>query len=423
MNRNNYHEKFELSPDKEQKLWDNSIIVFDTSALIDFYFYPKETRQEIFDKIFSTLKGRLWIPYHVQFEYLKNRKGIIEKPISEKYDPLKNDKIKALLEAKSKISKVAEQIKKDTEKSEKHPFLPQEKIDEFISFTKEIETKINQFEKDLRSEIEKQEQEIKSLNDDDTILSAFESFLEVGEELSFSKIMDIVSEGKLRYEFKIPPGYLDLKEKDGTQIFGDLIVWKQILDYSKSKSQNIIFICNDLKLDWCNKNSRSRIESPRQELIKEFYDYSNKEFWMYDQSQFLYKANEYLNVDVENARIEEISKVIDTRNSDDLIFKCGYCKHLNNVCHNELNLDFEFVGGSERSMGAENQYQSDESRHCSNCGNQVDIIFEIWEYPVGVHNCNDIEIDNGQIIQSPDFVTYFWDNYYDEPDEDLFRDR
>lgn len=423
MNRNNYQEKFELSTEKEQKLWDDSLIIFDTSALIDFYYYPKETRQEIFDKIFSTLKGRFWIPYHVQFEYLKNRKGIIEKPIGEKYDPLRNDKIKTLLEAKSKISKIAEQIKKDTEKSERHPFLPQEKIDEFIIFTKEIEMKINQFEKDLCNEIEKQEQEIKSLKNDDTILSAFETFLEVGEELSFSQIMDIVSEGKLRYEFKIPPGYLDLKEKDGTQIFGDLIVWKQILEYSKSKSKNVIFICNDLKLDWCHKNSRSRIESPRQELIKEFYDFSNKEFWMYDQSQFLYKANEYLKVDVENAKIEEISKLIDTRNSDDLIFKCGNCKFQNHVSHNELNLDFEFVGGSERGMGAENQYESNETTHCINCGIQVDIIFEIWEYPVGTHNYDNIEIDPGQILQSPDFVTSFWDNYYDQPDEDIFRDR
>ncbi len=82
MNRESF-EKFKLSSEKEKELWKDSIVIFDTSALIDFYYYPRETREEIFNKIFPKLKGRLWIPYHVQFEYLKNRSGIIEKPILE----------------------------------------------------------------------------------------------------------------------------------------------------------------------------------------------------------------------------------------------------------------------------------------------------------------------------------------------------
>ncbi len=422
MNRESF-EKYELSAEKEKSLWNDSIVVFDTSALIDFYYYPKKTRQEIFDKIFLKLKERLWIPYHVQFEYLKNRKGIIEKPISENYDPIKNEKIKEINLAKSQFLKVSEQIKKDTLNPEKHPFLPQEKIDEFIKFGKEIDLRVKQFEKDLIEEITKQETEIKSLNENDTILKAFEDNLSVGPELSHSEIMEIVAEGKLRYEYQIPPGYKDLKEKIGTQIFGDLIIWKQILNYAKIINKSVIFICNDLKIDWCYKDSRNRIESPREELIKEFYDNNQKEFWMYNQSQFVYKANEFLEVDIAKEKIEEISNVISNRNSDDLIYKCGNCHKKNTVPINDLYLDFECVGGSERNMGEENQYQSEEFLECSFCGNEINIIFEIWEYPVGAHNYDDISIVNGDIIQSPDFVSYFWDNYYDEPDEDIFRDR
>ena len=114
--------KLYLSAEKEKELWKDSIIVFDTSALIDFYYYPKETREEIFTKIFPKFKDRLWIPYHVQFEYLKNRKGIIEKPITESYKPIKEEKLKELILAKTKILKISEQIKKDTLKPEKHPF-------------------------------------------------------------------------------------------------------------------------------------------------------------------------------------------------------------------------------------------------------------------------------------------------------------
>lgn len=422
MNRQSF-EKYELSEVKEKELWENSLIIFDTSALIDFYYYPKETREDIFSKIFPKLAGRLWIPNHVQFEYLKNRKGIIEKPIKESYQPIKDEKLKELISAKSLILRITEQIKKETLKPEKHPFLPQEKIDKFIDFTKEIDERVKQFEKDLKEEIEKQENEIKSLNENDTILEAFENNFKVGDEFSFSQIMEIVSEGKLRYEFEIPPGYKDLKEKEGTQIFGDLIVWKQILAYSKEQNKSVIFICNDLKIDWCYKNSRNRIESPRFELIKEFIDNSNQKFWMYDQSQFIYKSKEILEIDFADAKIKEISKIINNRNYENLIYECGNCGSEVEIPFEELELYFDCIETSDRGMGPENHYQFENYVQCSNCIEDALLTLDIWEYPIGAHNTDEIEIDNGKIIQSPDFVEFFWDNYYDEPDEDIFRDR
>jgi len=430
MNKDSF-KKYELDKDREEELWRDSIIIFDTSALIDFYYYPKETRQDIFDKIFESLKGRLWVPFHVQFEYLKNRKSIIEKPIKEKYDPLKEEKIQELKSAGKKIKKISEQIKNDTKKPESHPYLAQDKIDNFIEFTKEINKRIIDFEGELTEEIQKQEAEIKALNTDDTILKAFEESIQVGEELPFAKIMEIVKEGKLRYEFKIPPGYMDLNEKIGSQIFGDLIVWKQILSYSKAENKSVIFVCNDLKIDWCYKDTRNRIERPREELVKEFNDNTNQEFWMYNQSQFLYKAKELLKVELEDSKIEEISRVIDSRNRNVLIFRCGYCRQENSVPGKNLFFDFEAISGSERSMGEETQYQAIQSIGCFNCGNEMDVTSEIWEYPVGTHNYDRISIDKGQILQSPDFVSKFWDeyhssqesDYFDEPDLDELRNR
>ncbi|MDR6300821.1 PIN-like domain-containing protein [Mesonia maritima] len=422
MNRKSF-EEYELNSDKEKELWNDSIVIFDTSALIDFYYYPKETRQEIFDKIFSKLKNRLWVPYHVQFEYLKNRKGTIEKPIIENYNPIKNEKIKIINSAKSQILKISEQIKKDTLKPEKHPFLPQEKIDEFIEFAKEIDKRVQKFEKDLIVEIDKQENEIKSLQKNDTILKAFEENIKVGPELTHSEIMRIVSEGKLRYEFEIPPGYKDLKEKSGTQIFGDLIVWKQILSHAKDKKQNVIFICNDLKIDWCYKDSRNRIKSPREELIKEFNDNHQKQFWMYNQSQFVYKAKELLQLDIADAKIEEISNIINNRNEKELIYKCNQCGNATIISEDLLNYEFECVESSEREMGVENHYLMEENLKCAYCRIQTKLKFEIWEYPENIHNYDQISIENATILKSPDFVGYFWDNHYDIPDEDMFRER
>ena len=103
-------EPYTLTDKKEEKLWKESIIVFDSSALLDIYFLPKVSRTKIYSEIFEKLPDRLWLPSHVEYEYLKNRECSIIKPITEKYKPLK-DKVKkfdsvAKLELLKKIEEI-----------------------------------------------------------------------------------------------------------------------------------------------------------------------------------------------------------------------------------------------------------------------------------------------------------------------------
>lgn len=423
-------EKYELNNDAEIELWKDAIIIFDTSALIDFYHYSEETRKKIFEEVFPKLKNRLWIPSHVQFEYLKNRKNNIEKPIAS-YTSIISKKLSPLIKAKDQIINLSNQIKEDTSTSNKHPYLPQDKIEDFITFTKQLEEQINQLENDLKENIERRTLEIKTLSKNDTILEAIEKNFEVGKELTFPEIMNIVTEGKLRYEFKIPPGYSDEDDKEGTQIFGDLIIWKEILAHSKHQKANVILVSNDQKIDWCGKKTKDEILSPRLELIKEFNDNNGKRFWMYNQSQFSHRANKHIEeIDITDSQIEEISNVIKNRNIeesifniDDLVYICGNCKKRNVIKFDKINLEFECTGKNERNMGAEYQHDAEHFDECSHCNNDIQITFSIYEYPEGAHNYETIGISNGKIVQSPEIASSFWDDYYDEPDEDLFRDR
>ena len=76
------YKKYYLDSDKVQQILKSGIIVFDTSALLDLYYYSFDTQNEIFRNVFKYLSNRLWIPSQVYFEYLKNRKKVSEKPIS-----------------------------------------------------------------------------------------------------------------------------------------------------------------------------------------------------------------------------------------------------------------------------------------------------------------------------------------------------
>lgn len=413
---------FSLTDEREKSLWEKAIIVFDSSALLDIYFLPKAARAKIYSEIFDKLPERLWIPSQVQFEYLKNRESVIAKPIAEKYDPLKK-RIKNFDGiVKSELLKRIEEISRETQKDDKHPYIEQSAINEFKLNVEKFMVQIKSFEDDVCKQIEAAEAEVLAVKTTDDVLDALEKSFKVGREFSFEEIIEITKEGKHRYEYKIPPGYGDFysKDKKGTQIFGDLIIWKQILDFSKENKLPIIFITNDIKKDedWCyldKKATEDRILSPREELIKEIKDFSGVDFWMYNLPQFLHNANKYLEASIKEEVIQNISQFLNTKDKkgNHLKFKCDSCGKIHKYHELDFDLDFECVGGSERNMGMENQYVAEEQFECE-CGNDIKIDFEVWEYPVGVHNYDSVEIDGAELIESFHFTV----NFFDDSDND-----
>lgn len=308
-------EMYEMTPEKEKNLWGEAIFVFDSCALLDLYYIPVDTRKDIYKEIFQMLPNRLWIPYHVQYEYLKNRKKVIAKPISENYSPLKKSISETVNLIKKDLANRITSIEDETKTHNKHPSLDQQHISDFKDKFDDFIAHVGTFEEKSTKVIEEKIEEIKNIENDDDILNVIESKFSVGRDYSFDEIIDITKEGKHRYEFKIPPGYGDFsskKMKKGTQIFGDLIIWKQILEFSKNTKKPIIFITNDITKDddWCyvdNKNS-DRVDRPREELIKEIRDHSGIDFWIYSLPQLIYKAEEYLKSDIEREIINDVSK-------------------------------------------------------------------------------------------------------------------
>ncbi len=83
-----------IDKDSEAYLWKSAILVFDTCALLDFYYMTKENQKIIAD-ILKSLSGRIWLPAQVFYEFKKNQNNARMKPISEKYSDrdLQNNKL------------------------------------------------------------------------------------------------------------------------------------------------------------------------------------------------------------------------------------------------------------------------------------------------------------------------------------------
>ena len=189
-----------MTDEKEEQLWEKAIFVFDTCSLLDLYFLPKTTRQRIYTDIFDKLDDRLWLPNHVQYEYLKNRKKTITKPIKEKYNDIRDDIKKISKTVSSDIVNKIQAISNKTIKDDKYPYLEQTEIKRLIDLAKKFQSDSSLIETSIIAQIEKNEKEITDVINDDDVLKAIKNSFSVGREFLFNEIIEITKEGKHRYE-------------------------------------------------------------------------------------------------------------------------------------------------------------------------------------------------------------------------------
>ncbi len=337
----NIYQKYYLSDQITTEMIKDAIVVFDTSALLDLYYYSETTLSVIFHNVFTYLDKRLWIPAQVYYEFLKNKdkvalkpahsyKILIEKPKSGADGGHVSNIIKITSDLdKSLIVELKNQLKTLKEKTkvaDKHPYIEQVAFDNidieianFENQIKDFQEKVDVFTEEITKKINEKISAINS-NADDMISKMVSEKFAVGDEFTYSQMTYIAKEGEFRYKEEIPPGYEDSKSKNGLQKYGDLFAWKQILIYAKKKKKDVLLITNDVKEDWFDLET----QAPRFELLKEFNSETGRKIWTLNMKTFLYKMNSILDTNEESleAAIEEVNviqnekdKNIETANS------------------------------------------------------------------------------------------------------------
>ncbi|MFA5269266.1 MAG: PIN domain-containing protein [Methanoregula sp.] len=276
-------------PDEEEldKLWTDSLIVLDANILLNLYRYSKKTCDEFLGTL-EKFSDRLWIPNEVAYEYHKNRPVVISQ------QKMAYQGIISLL--KSNENKISGQISDYSH----HPFIDVEKIRE----------QIRQTYLEITNDLAKTETEHPDLDSGDPILDKITVLFKgkVGLKYSPERLQEIINEGKIRYDLKIPPGFADRDKKTDPDPYGDLILWYQIIDQAKLIQKPIIFVTDDKKDDWWRKIKEKSI-GPRPELIDELKEKSGVSFEMYNSEKFLLDAKEHLQQQVNQSTIVEIQDV------------------------------------------------------------------------------------------------------------------
>lgn len=342
------------------------IIVLDSCVLLDYYRYNSRTANKRLD-VLESIKNKIWIPAHVHSEFDSNYDAV-KKQSHNKYHNVSTEVKKLTNDFNMKLGK------------------------QFIQFGKyefpkihELESKIEPFIKKITNEIDsyktKIQEEInhnKSLLKEDKMIGLIDDLVEnnqVGESFSGTELLTICEEAEKRYQFHIPPGYMDKDKEAGKREkidpqkpYGDYIIWKSILKKANEENCSILFATSDSKEDWWQLEGDEldkSIKAPRAELVSEFKQFVPientllmlplKEF--IDHFSKLNKINVYyphieLNAEEiieeyisENVRLIESVLVHDGQLQEYMpmgIFEDIECLSATNIFVGEYNIDFNY---------------------------------------------------------------------------------
>lgn len=299
-----------------EKLWNEGLFIFDSNVLLNAYSYSDRVRDQFFF-VLSRLQSRVWIPYQVALEYHRNRLRRIN-GMSGQRQALANS-LKDSFE--STFSALANA-------SNEHRGVGVAGLELLI---KEMQSIYQQ----ISSAFAESEKSMGVLIDRDPVRQRFEALFAtcIGPAPNDeSEYRQLVEGGEARYKTRIPPGFADAegKAKRGfidheivyEEKFGDLILWRQILNHLRVAGvQGAVFVTSDRKDDWWDSNLR-----PHASLLSEGVDaIGNGEFWMYTAAQFLEAANKYLGTEVTAETIKEVKEVSESH-ALALSVKCSYAK-------------------------------------------------------------------------------------------------
>ncbi|TFD69924.1 hypothetical protein E3T50_11575 [Cryobacterium gelidum] len=129
----------------------------------------------------------------------------------------------------------------------------------------------------------------------------------VGKPYTETELAAVHNEGTSRYAKEVPPGYKDSSKGEPGK-YGDLVLWKQLLDRSNEKQDAAIFVTADSKEDWWRVVKGQRL-GPRAELVDEYFASSGKRIHFYSPEQFLRHAQSRVSVTVSARSLDEVEDV------------------------------------------------------------------------------------------------------------------
>jgi hypothetical protein len=300
-----------------KEIWKNGTFIFDSNVLLDLYRLPKSAREDLINILKSDkFKGRIWIGFQVILEFLNNRYEAISDQ-KNKFHSVRTIVEDAIEHYDELIGNLNSELAK-LKLKQRHSLIDPDKFINPTNIQNGVKY-LNDFIENLETLETKQSDVNESDKLKDLVLELFDG--KIGAGFDKKKLSEIYKEADKRYDAKIPPGYKDIKkegahlyeEKEYIRKYGDLILWKEILEKAKAeKLKYVVLITGDVKEDWWFEKRGKKL-GPRNELLNEIYHEAPDldTFFMYDTSSFLLYAKKELELNVKESSISETKELIE----------------------------------------------------------------------------------------------------------------
>jgi hypothetical protein len=258
------------TPAELKALWDGAVIVPDTNILLHLIRHSAKVRGQLMD-VFERKRDALWIPYQVGAEFQRRRLDVQQQAL-DAYDRLVEE-----------VTTLVNQTKNKLNQYRAHPVI-------------EIDRELAALDLYL-SDFSGRMGQAKARHPSEELAASFDKVSalfagRVGAKPAAERIAAIHKEGEERYAKKIPPGFEDAKKTgEGGDKFGDLIIWKEMIEKAKADQKPMIFVTDDGKSDWWYIHHGRKI-GPHPELVEEFLAATGQQFHIYELLQFLRYAAE-----------------------------------------------------------------------------------------------------------------------------------
>ncbi len=247
-------------------------IFFDTNVLLDFYSYSEDTIKSIFkglernDVLFEYV-----IPKRAYEEFINNYRACRD---------IKSGRNNLV----SYSNRFEECLKIINQKLDSLPKIDERYDCSITPLFNEQKKQLEQFKEKVNNEIDRlKNATMPSFDDTNDVVLDFVNKYKPSSSFTTKDKLDISIWGEQRIKLGLKPGLKDYKSKEGFNKFGDIYIWKEILD-APNTLKHCFFISNETKDDWWKEKDSDEFDPF---LIKEFKElHPDTEFKAFHFSDF-----------------------------------------------------------------------------------------------------------------------------------------
>ena len=267
------------------------LVVPDTNVVLNLYRFQATARDELFGTL-GKLGDRLWIPYHVGFEFHRNRLGVMKE--QEGYFAKTRDEVLGAVDGlHAKVRAFGNRLGLSAEQTKG--------IDDGIST-------LNGLIADVVLKAEGLNEIWLSRHASDAVLARIDALFDnrVGAPMKPKELDDARKEAERRIREKLPPGYKDRGKDDPT---GDYIVWRQIMTEAASRKLPVVFITDDSRSDDWYRREHGLTLGARHELREEMMREAGVPLLLMTTATFLRHAKTYLDATVSDETVDQAKEL------------------------------------------------------------------------------------------------------------------